>query len=124
MTQSIQGRTCVVTGATSGIGRAAAEELAGLGAHVVLVARDRDRGARAREEIATTTGNDSTKVELCDLASQGQIRNLADRLLKVCPEIHVLINNAGLTMARHTLTGHGLVRSPPWIGDTVRQPEW
>ncbi len=107
MTSSMEGRTCVITGATSGIGRAAAEELAGLGAEVVLVARDRDRGARAREEIATATGNDSIRVEICDLASQGQIRNLADRLLTTCPKIHALINNAGLTMARHTLTEDG-----------------
>ncbi len=107
MTAPMTGQTCVITGATSGIGRAAAQELAGLGAEVVIVARDGGRGARARDEIAATTGNAATRFELCDLASLGQIRGLADRLLATCPEIHVLVNNAGLTMARHAVTEDG-----------------
>lgn len=104
----MSGRTCVITGATSGIGRAAAEELARRGARVVLVARNPDKGALARDEIVSATGNDAISVERCDLAAQVQVRSLADRLLASPHEIHVLINNAGLTMARHAVTEDGV----------------
>jgi retinol dehydrogenase-14 len=100
-------RTVVITGATSGIGRAAALKLAALGCELVMVARDANRGEAVRREIVGTTGNDRARVELCDLSSQLQIRRLADRLLETCPEIHVLVNNAGLTMAEHRLTEDG-----------------
>jgi NAD(P)-dependent dehydrogenase (short-subunit alcohol dehydrogenase family) len=103
----VTGRTCVITGATSGIGRAAAESLAAKGARLVIVARDSERGARARHEIVSATGNQAVRAEICDLASQRQIRELADRLLATEGVLHVLVNNAGLTMARHTLTEDG-----------------
>lgn len=107
MTGIMEGRTCVLTGATSGIGRAAAQELARIGGEVVIVARDAGRGAAACDEVISATGNSATRYELCDLASLDQIRGLADRLLARCPQLHVLVNNAGLTMARHTITEDG-----------------
>lgn len=107
-TRLMDGRVCVITGATSGIGRAAASELAALGAQVVIVARDPGRGAAARDEIAGETGNREVALEVADLASQRQIRDLAARLLASRPEIHVLVNNAGLTLAERRLTEDGL----------------
>jgi NAD(P)-dependent dehydrogenase (short-subunit alcohol dehydrogenase family) len=104
----MDGRVCVITGATSGIGRAAASELAALGARVVIVARDPGRGAAARDEIAEETGNREVALEVADLASQRQVRELAARLLASLPEIHVLINNAGLTLGERRLTEDGL----------------
>jgi retinol dehydrogenase 14 len=98
----------VLTGATSGIGRAAAAELAALGARVVIVARDPVRGAAARDEIAGETGNREVALEVANLASQGQIRALAASLLASLPEIHVLINNAGLTLGARRVTEDGL----------------
>jgi len=99
---------CVVTGATSGIGRATAEQLAAQGARLVLVARDERRGGTVRREIAKATGNDGVHLELCDLASQAQVRSLADRLLARYPKIRVLVNNAGLTMAKYVVTDDGI----------------
>ncbi len=107
-TPSERETTVVITGATSGIGRAAAEEMAASGWTVVLVARDGERGETARSEIADATGNSRVHLELCDLSSQAQIRSLADRLLTRFPVIKVLVNNAGLTMAEHKLTEDGL----------------
>lgn len=104
----MDGRVCVLTGATSGIGRAAAHRLAALGARVVVVARDRGRGEAARGEIVESTGNRSVEVEIADLASQQQIRALAGRLLATHPSIHVLANNAGLTLADRRLTEDGI----------------
>jgi NAD(P)-dependent dehydrogenase (short-subunit alcohol dehydrogenase family) len=106
--RAMDGRVCVITGATSGIGRAAATELAALGARVVIVARDPVRGAAVRDEIAEETGNREVALEVANLASQGQIRALAASLLASLPEIHVLINNAGLTLGGRRLTEDGL----------------
>jgi len=104
----MDGRVCVITGATSGIGRAAASELAALGARVVIVARDPVRGAAARDEVARETGNHEVALEVADLKSQRQVRDLANRLLAALPEIHVLVNNAGLTLSKRRLTEDGL----------------
>jgi len=106
--RAMDGRVCVITGATSGIGRAAAEQLAALGARLVIVARDPARGAAARDEIVTATGNREVALELADLASQWEVRGLAARLLAAEPEIHVLVNNAGLALGERRLTEDGL----------------
>ncbi|PWB73891.1 MAG: short-chain dehydrogenase [Holophagae bacterium] len=104
----MDGRVCLITGATSGIGRAAAGELAALGARVVIVARDPVRGAAARDEISRETRNHEVALEVADLKSQRQVRDLAARLLAALPEIHVLVNNAGLALAERRLTEDGL----------------
>ena len=106
--RAMDGRVCVITGATSGIGRAAAEQLAALGARLVIVARDPARGAAARDEIVAATGNREVALEIADLASQRQVRELAARLLAAEPEIHVLVNNAGLALGERRLTEDGL----------------
>ena len=98
------GKTCLVTGANSGIGLEIARGLAARGARVLMVARDADRGEAARVEVAESTGNDSVELLLCDLSSQRQVRELAAEVLDRCGELHVLVNNAGLTLDERTLT--------------------
>ena len=105
---SLQGRTVVVTGATAGLGRAAAERLAGLDARVVLVGRSRDKLERARREIVDATGNRQLAIELADLSLMAEVRALAQRLLEREPAIHVLVNNAAVLPAERTLTAEGL----------------
>ena len=75
------GRTCMITGATNGIGQAAALALARLGAGLVLVGRNRERGERAVEEIRRESGNDDISLLLADLSSQAEIRQLAKDFL-------------------------------------------
>lgn len=104
----MDGRVVVITGATSGIGTEAARALAGMGAHLVIVARDLDRGDATRAEISGSTGNRNVKVVGCDLASQSEIRRLAAELHAALPRIDVLVNNAGLTMAERRLTEDGI----------------
>ncbi|HEX5189482.1 MAG TPA: SDR family NAD(P)-dependent oxidoreductase [Streptosporangiaceae bacterium] len=101
------GRVCVVTGASSGIGKATSVALAGLGATVVLVCRDRARGQAAMADVAAAAGETARpSLELADLSSMEQVRALAGRLGKL-PAIRVLINNAGLVVARRQLTADG-----------------
>ena len=102
----MQGRTCVVTGASSGIGKAASIALAKLGATVVLVCRDRGRGESAMAEVrAAATGGDPS-LELADLASMEQVRQVAARLGEL-PRLDVLVNNAGLVIGTRQLTPDG-----------------
>lgn len=104
----MNGRTCMITGATSGIGRETAMALARMGATLVLVCRDARRGEETAAEIAARTGNRKASVMLADLASQGAIRKLAADYLASGRPLHVLINNAGLVELKRTLTVDGL----------------
>jgi NAD(P)-dependent dehydrogenase (short-subunit alcohol dehydrogenase family) len=104
----LSGRTCMVTGASSGIGRAAALGLADLGASVVLVCRDRNRGEAALREIRERTGNAALTLMLADLSSQTEIRRLASDFLATGRPLHVLLNNAGVIMLRREETTDGI----------------
>lgn len=102
----LDGRHVVITGANSGIGRAATEVLAGLGARVTMVCRDAARGELARGELAAAIGRDDLlTVERCDLSRLDDVAALAARLTT---SIDVLIHNAGLLPAARTDTADGL----------------
>ncbi|HYR09464.1 MAG TPA: SDR family NAD(P)-dependent oxidoreductase [Longimicrobium sp.] len=104
----MEGRVCVVTGATAGIGQAAAMELARRGATVVLVARSRDRAERTRAEAVRAAGHDRVGVVLADLSVQAQVRAAAAQVLERWPAVHVLVNNAGLYTRRREETADGI----------------
>jgi retinol dehydrogenase-14 len=101
-------KVCLITGATSGIGKATAMGLANMGASVVMVARDRGRGEAVMAEITAKSGNASVDLMLADLSSQEQIRRLADEFEGVYPRLDVLINNAGLFRSERTTTADGI----------------
>jgi NAD(P)-dependent dehydrogenase (short-subunit alcohol dehydrogenase family) len=107
-TPDLTGRTCMITGATSGIGRAAAVGLARLGADLVLVCRDRGRAGETVEQIQSVTGNESVEVLLADLSSQQEIRRVAEEFLSKDRPLHVLVNNAGLIQLGRTTTADGI----------------
>jgi retinol dehydrogenase 14 len=102
------GRVCLVTGATSGIGKAAATGLARLGAEVVLVARDPARGAATMAEIRTVTGNPRIELLCADLSSQAAIRQAAEDYRRGHDRLDVLVNNAGGSWATRHTTADGL----------------
>ena len=105
---AVEGRTCLVTGATSGIGRSAAIALAERGARLVLVVRSLQRAEAVRSEIAARTGNTDVEVLLADLESQSEIRRAASELLASGEPVHVLLNNAGIVLTERSETGDGI----------------
>jgi NAD(P)-dependent dehydrogenase (short-subunit alcohol dehydrogenase family) len=104
----MRGKTCVVTGASNGIGKAAAVALGRMGAELVLICRDRARGEAAVAEVAAASGGRRPDLLLADLASQAEIRRLAAECLASGRPIHVLLNNAGVINLRREVTADGL----------------
>jgi NAD(P)-dependent dehydrogenase (short-subunit alcohol dehydrogenase family) len=104
----MHGKTCIVTGASAGIGRAIAQGLAAHGAHVVLVCRSRARAEATQHAMRMATGSAAIDIALADLSSQAEIRRLAQELLQHYPRIHALINNAGVVHTSRTVTIDGL----------------
>lgn len=92
----LSGRTCLVTGANSGIGKEVARALARMKARVVMACRSPERGEAARREIAADTGNPDVELMVVDLASQASIRDFARAFTETHPVLHVLVNNAGI----------------------------
>jgi NAD(P)-dependent dehydrogenase (short-subunit alcohol dehydrogenase family) len=101
----MNGKVCVVTGATSGIGKATAIALARQGAQVVLVGRDRGRGEATAAELGAVAAA-PPRLEIADLASMAQVRTLAGRL-GALDRIDVLVNNAGFVAGQHRVTADG-----------------
>jgi len=105
----MRGKVCLVTGGSSGIGKATALGLANMGATVIVVGRDRSRGEAAVTEIKQKSNNDAVDLMLADLSSQASIRRLAEEDFKDRYEqLHVLINNAGVFTSKHTVTLDGI----------------
>jgi NAD(P)-dependent dehydrogenase (short-subunit alcohol dehydrogenase family) len=100
-------KVVVVTGATSGIGKALALDLARSGETVVMVARDTDRGQAAINEITTSMENPRLDLQLCDLSILSSVRNLAEILKSKYEVIDVLINNASTYTRKRTVTVDG-----------------
>lgn len=104
---SMEGRTVLVTGATSGIGFAAAEGFARLGASLRILAREHSRGERARAEIVERSGNRDVAVELCDLSDLTAVRRFAKRF-SAQARLDVLVNNAGVMTSKRELSPDGI----------------
>jgi NAD(P)-dependent dehydrogenase (short-subunit alcohol dehydrogenase family) len=92
----LEGKTCLITGANSGIGKETALALAEMKATVVMVCRSKDKGEAARREISKKSGNDSVGLLLCDLSSLADVRGLAAEVKNRYDKLNVLVNNAGL----------------------------
>jgi NAD(P)-dependent dehydrogenase (short-subunit alcohol dehydrogenase family) len=100
-------KTVVVTGATSGIGRATAVGLAKLDSRLILVGRDAGRAEETVAAIRKATGRKDVEVVRGDFARLAEVRRVAGELLARTEAIHVLVNNAGVTMMKRTTTPDG-----------------
>lgn len=108
---SMEGKTCVITGATSGIGRAAAEALAAMGARIVMVARDSNRGAATLTELRDRFPGADHTVHYADLMRLADMKRVAVDIATAEPRIDVLLNNAGAMFARRQITADGFERT-------------
>jgi NAD(P)-dependent dehydrogenase (short-subunit alcohol dehydrogenase family) len=106
-TRALQGRICLVTGATTGIGSVTALELARLGGDVVIVGRRSDRCLREVARVHRATGGRVVALP-ADLSSLGQVRGLAEAFRSRFPRLDVLVNNAGSYFFRRELSADGL----------------
>jgi NAD(P)-dependent dehydrogenase (short-subunit alcohol dehydrogenase family) len=104
----MDGRVCVITGATAGIGQAAATALARRGATIVLVARSREKAAATRGAVMRAAGHDRVGVVIADLSIQAQVRAAAAEIVDRHPAVHVLINNAAVYTRRWEASEDGI----------------
>jgi len=102
--QGVKGKQVLITGATAGIGLAAAEALAARGAKIAFVARSEERAREPLARIKAAAGSAPVDVLIGDLSSQGSVRALADQALQRYERIDVLINNAGAVYPKRQLT--------------------
>lgn len=98
----LTGKTFIVTGANTGIGKITARELARAGAHVILACRSRDKTERVIDEIKRETGNSTLEFVQLDLGDLTSVRRCAEELVARNTPFHGLINNAGLAGQRGT----------------------
>jgi NAD(P)-dependent dehydrogenase (short-subunit alcohol dehydrogenase family) len=100
----MSGKICIVTGANSGIGKETALGLAQMGARVVMVCRNAEKGKAALEDIRLESGSSQVDLLIADMSSQASIRALAEQIQQKYPRIDVLVNNAGGAVPAVTLS--------------------
>ena len=104
------GKTVLITGGSSGIGKATALGLATMGAHLGITGRDRERTDKAAREIQAASGG-PVDIFVADLSSQIEVRRLAEEVLQRLSRIDVLINNVGGYWNTRHVTADGLERT-------------
>ena len=104
----MEGKVVLITGATSGLGLAAAGGFARLGATVWLAVRNRERGEAARARILEHQGEADVRVELCDLSRPESVRRFAERFTGEAQRLDVLVNNAGVLTQGRELSADGI----------------
>ena len=98
----------LITGATNGIGKSAALELAKMGAEVIIVGRNEQKTRRVLDELKTSSGSDRLDMLIADLSSIEQIRKAADEFRARYERLDVLLNNAGAIFPKYQETADGL----------------
>ena len=104
-------RHAIITGATSGLGLAAARRLAEMGARLTLVVRSRNKAKTVLAELREQTGNDRIALEVADLSLMSEVHALCDRLLARGEPVDMLINNAGALFNPRQQTAEGFEKS-------------
>ncbi len=107
----MQGKICLVTGSNSGIGKETALSLAKMGATVVMVVRNKERGEKAQREVVKQSGNNGVDLMTCDLSSMESIRQFAAEFKKKYNRLDVLVNNAGAVYNKREVTPEGFERT-------------
>ena len=107
-TTDMTGRTCLITGGSSGIGKATAAALLGKGADVVILARDEAGLQAAASDLTAAADGGTVGTVACDLGSLESVRQTAETIAARYPQLHVLVNNAGVWLPERRETADGL----------------
>lgn len=107
----MKGKVCLVTGATNGIGKVTALELAKMGATVLMVGRNPEKTETALQSIRQASGNTNVHKLLADLSVQSQVHRLVDEVKQQTDHLDVLVNNAGAVFMSRQLTSDGIEMS-------------
>ncbi|KAM8731317.1 retinol dehydrogenase 12 [Acanthopagrus schlegelii] len=105
--ERLDGKTVIITGANTGIGKETARDLARRGARIVMACRDLERAEEARTDILEDTGNENLVIRKLDLSDTKSIRAFAELINKEEKQVNILINNAGIMMCPHSKTVDG-----------------
>ncbi|HET9931208.1 MAG TPA: SDR family NAD(P)-dependent oxidoreductase, partial [Polyangiaceae bacterium] len=108
MANDLEGRVILLTGATEGIGKAAAHELSRRGATLVLVGRNREKGERLVGELKGSSKNSNIDLLIGDLSSLADVRAVAEAFRRKYDRLHVLVNNAGALFRDYVLSKDGI----------------
>jgi NAD(P)-dependent dehydrogenase (short-subunit alcohol dehydrogenase family) len=103
----MNGKTCLITGATSGIGEAAALALAEQGADIAILCRSPERGAATQKRIEEHVGRSCVQLFFADMAELAQVRRVSREIVESLDHIDVLLNNAGVTQLKRSETIDG-----------------
>ena len=107
----MEGKLCLITGATDGIGKETAKCLAGFNARLILVGRDQIKGESVRNELMVQTGNDQIDIMTADLSNMNTIQKLSAEIHKKYNKLNVLINNAGAFFSKREITDDGFEKT-------------
>jgi retinol dehydrogenase 12 len=108
MAQDLEGKVFLVTGATEGIGKAAAVDFAKRGATLVLVGRNKEKSERVVAEVKAASGNEKVEILLGDMSLLADVRSVADAFRAEHDRLDVLVNNAGALFNDYKLTADGI----------------
>ena len=103
----LSNKTILITGATDGIGKETARQLAMMDARVIIHGRNLEKAERVREEIIVAASNEKVEIMIADFSSLNQVRSLADQVLSTHEHLDVLINNAGVYTTKKAITPDG-----------------
>ena len=107
----MEGKLCLITGATDGIGKETAKCLAGFNARLILVGRDQSKGDSVRNELMVQTGNDQIDIMTADLSNMNAIQKLSEEIHQKYNKLNVLINNAGAFFSKREITDDGFEKT-------------
>ncbi|XP_022070631.2 retinol dehydrogenase 12-like [Acanthochromis polyacanthus] len=105
--EKLDGKTVLITGANTGIGKETAKDLAKRGARVIIACRDMEKAQEAMKEVIETSGNDNVKCMKLDLSDTKSIREFAEAFNRDEPKLNILINNAGVMICPYGKTADG-----------------
>lgn len=119
---SLEGKTCIITGGTSGIGKEAAKVLTQFGASVIIASDDLAKGQKVLEELKADIPKGNIVFEKLDLGSRASINSFCDRVMQDHPTVDILINNAGLAgipKRSETIDGHEMIFGVNYLGHFI-----